>query len=723
MALQMSWQPNNPNNNPKRKINNRPPLGLKNLGNSCYLNSVLQCLTYTPPLANFCLKSQHTSLCDSAAAERDRKSDCPFCILERRIVRSLCSDLTLDAPYKITNCLRIFAEHFRLGRQEDAHEFLRYVIDACHNTCLRLKKLQQHRRKAVVNGSGNEDFGGNSVVMDIFGGSLQSQVKCLSCGKESNKVDEIMDISLDVMHSASLKEALHKFFQAEVLDGNNKYKCDNCKKLVSAKKQMSILQAPNVLVIQLKRFEGIFGGKIDKAIAFEEVLVLSSYMCKASQDPHPEYNLFASIVHSGFSPDSGHYYAYIKDAMNRWYCCNDSFVSLSTLKEVLSEKVYILFFSRSKQRPVATSTGLTTNGMKYNGINGNGTSKILKTGLHKVVSMKQAGDLSCDDKDKATLSKVDTVPYSPQMPCESNGKSNVKQISTPVNNVKLIFHKKESSEKNGDVKASNFKRRTENNGPPFKHTNGISKSSDVVTDGERSHSVLLSNGRDNIQSISNNSSAVKGRSPSHQLLENGGLSSDTNKLSFNEKLKEENSCTLSAEDARSSLDNEKLSSNEKTGDSCNLLAKDGQSHLKLDKVSSKRKLHPEDSCISFAEGDKSCAKPGETNSKIELQGNDMSILLADDAESRRKLQELKETLEKEASQVLRSCGWSDDVHDFMRSKGFCEAGNESLSRNYKKRSLIEEARKKFAPRIPESLKESLVKRLRSFSEEKQFSCP
>lgn len=84
----------------------------------------------------------------------------------------------------------------------------------------------------------------------------------------------------------------------------------SCKKLVSAKKQMSILQAPNVLVIQLKvvdclllyraffvdmdllwfkvfyigqRFEGIFGGKIDKAIAFEEVLVLSSYMCKASQ--------------------------------------------------------------------------------------------------------------------------------------------------------------------------------------------------------------------------------------------------------------------------------------------------------------------------------------------------------------------------------------------------------------------------------------------------------
>ena len=67
---------------------------------------------------------------------------------------------------------------------------------------------------------------GNTVVKDIFGGALQSQVKCLGCGGESNKVDEIMDISLDIFNSGSLKEAMHKFFQPEVLDGNNKYKCD-----------------------------------------------------------------------------------------------------------------------------------------------------------------------------------------------------------------------------------------------------------------------------------------------------------------------------------------------------------------------------------------------------------------------------------------------------------------------------------------------------------------
>lgn len=149
--------------------------------------------------------------------------------MEKQIARSLRVDLAQDAPSKIQSCLRIFAEHFRCGRQEDAHEFLRYVIDACHNTCLRLKKL---RRKGGGGGGGGEDGGSggggssSTVVKEIFGGALQSQVKCLCCGYESNKVDEIMDISLDVFRSNSLRDSMQKFFQPEVLDGNNKYKCD-----------------------------------------------------------------------------------------------------------------------------------------------------------------------------------------------------------------------------------------------------------------------------------------------------------------------------------------------------------------------------------------------------------------------------------------------------------------------------------------------------------------
>ncbi|KAG7548581.1 Papain-like cysteine peptidase superfamily [Arabidopsis suecica] len=62
-----------------------------------------------------------------------------------------------------------------------------------------------------------------------------------------------MDISLEILHSISIKESMQKFFQSEILDGNNKYKCETYDKLVTARKQMSsILQMPNILVIQLK---------------------------------------------------------------------------------------------------------------------------------------------------------------------------------------------------------------------------------------------------------------------------------------------------------------------------------------------------------------------------------------------------------------------------------------------------------------------------------------
>ncbi|KAJ4842318.1 hypothetical protein Tsubulata_039691 [Turnera subulata] len=544
-GLQMSWQPGLLSS--KRK-GGGPPLGLKNLGNSCYLNSVLQCLTYTPPLANFCLRSQHSSLCDS-----DRDRDCPFCILEKRIVRSLRLDLPLDAPLKMQSCLRIFADHFRCGRQEDAHEFLRYVIDACHNTSLRLLKLRRNPNPNDASPSPSP-AATSTVVKDIFGGSLQSQVKCLSCHCESNKVDEIMDISLDVLHSASLKDALHKFFRPEILDGNNKYKCDNCKKLVAARKQMSILEAPNVLVIQLKRFEGMFGGKIDKPIAFEEVLLLSGFMSKASQDPQPEYNLFGTIVHSGYSPESGHYYAYIKDASGRWYCCNDSYVSLSNLQDVLSEKVYILFFSRTNEKSVSNSTTLVSAGVKSSLSNGSGTSDSPKSAhLSKVMPAKPVAERS-SRRDVPAISHVDKVPNSLQVKFENLGSKRV----LPTAGGKIGIHNSHNAEMNGDVKESAYvdKLEKDRSNGRFRKYKNIS-----VINGQTNHAVAVAKENGHIQNGApvklclvecngSTSGAVAGRRDDRHNFQNDCLNCNLDIPGSKRKLKE-GSCILLAQDAQS----------------------------------------------------------------------------------------------------------------------------------------------------------------------------
>lgn len=501
---------------------------------------------------------------------------------------------------------------------------------------MRLKKL---RRKT----NSSADATAVTIVQDIFGGALQSQVKCLSCHSESNKVDEIMDISLDVLHSNSLKDAMHKFFRPEILDGNNKYKCENCKKLVAARKQMSIFQAPNVLVIQLKRFEGMFGCKIDKPIPFEEILLLSGFMCKSSQDSQPEYNLFGTIVHSGCSPESGHYYAYIKDAIGRWYCCNDSCVTLSTLQDVLSEKVYILFFSRTNREPLSTSTPSVSRGGKSCFSNGNeGFESPKSAGLSKVMGAKSYRQSSRSNM--PTISKIDKKPSGLQVKIDDIFRNSGSKRVFPTVDGEVGIHKAHNIEMDGDVKEPAYVEKFEKDSA---NRDGCDKYRKACSINDKSHQTFplaKANGR----------------------AQNGTANSMKPHL---------NECNDSVNSERSN-DHHKYQND---GLNCT-----------SDIQRSKRKLE-DDSCV----------------------------LLAQDAQSHARIEEMKESLKHKASSVLRSCGWTDKVYSFMCSRKRLCTGVQTLP-NVKelKNLLIADAKPTFISQVPESLKEDLIKHIRSFSKEK-----
>ncbi|KAK0599890.1 hypothetical protein LWI29_009552 [Acer saccharum] len=112
---------------------------------------------------------------------------------------------------------------------------------------------------------------------------------------------------------------------------------------------------------------------------------------------------------------------------------------------------------------------------------------------------------------------------------------------------------------------------------------------------------------------------------------------------------------------------------------------------------------------------------GSDISGSKRKSEESCILIAQDVQSQEKVEELKKTLEKEAILVLQSCGWYEKVYSFMCSrKRLCipEAVNTPCGMDLKKK-LIADAKPTFISQIPESLKEDLIKHIRSFSKEKQ----
>ncbi|KAK0545084.1 ubiquitin-specific protease doa4 [Tilletia horrida] len=371
--------------------------GLKNLGNSCYMNATLQCLSATTSVTEFFLDNRYKK-----AVNRSNPLGTQGVLAEAfahlaRVMWSEAYDFV--SPVTFREAITRFAPTFRGYEQHDSQEFLTFLLDGLHEDLnyviskppavemtpareAELESLPQQIASAkewAIYKQRND-----SLIVNWFQGQFRNKMTCLTCGKTSTTYNAFMYLSLPLPSGrgysrVSLFECLDAFVRQEVLDKADAWFCPQCKKPRRATKKLSISRLPSILLIHLKRFsfKGPFTDKIETHVTFpHQELDLGRYMptplppnskevvaaaqagipISKSQQPPYIYDLFGVTHHFG-NLTSGHYTASIRNVGEWWYC-DDSKISKGDERQINSNSPYVLWFRRRVQtRPSASSNG------------------------------------------------------------------------------------------------------------------------------------------------------------------------------------------------------------------------------------------------------------------------------------------------------------------------------------------------------------------------------
>ncbi|XP_012165977.1 ubiquitin carboxyl-terminal hydrolase 36 [Bombus terrestris] len=373
--------------------------GMYNVGNTCYLNSTLQALFHVPALVNWLLSdSHHTSKCE----QNDGGGECLTCAVAKTLQSSHQKSGCAIKPFYIYNKLKLICRTMVPGQQEDAHEFLRYLLEG-------MEKAYLARHKASKLDSYSKE---TTPINQIFGGYIRTEVKCLQCRHVSTTFQHFQDLLVDIRKASTLDEALSSYFSREQLD-NNDYKCEACKRRVPATKQFSLERPPKVLCVQLKRFS-VLGGKISKHIGFKQTIDMGPYLWKEPGEPTQSltYKLMSIVTHMGPSVNCGHYTAVAKVSTGQYYSFDDSCVRPLSLSNVFSTNAYIMIFEMEQQTQSQVQAQQT---VKLNGtmtvnntlspsgspMNKTITPKASTSGLHSLNGLINGTSISKDNTDNS----------------------------------------------------------------------------------------------------------------------------------------------------------------------------------------------------------------------------------------------------------------------------------------------------------------------------------
>ncbi|KAJ3713581.1 hypothetical protein FB446DRAFT_638141 [Lentinula raphanica] len=330
--------------------------GLLNLGQTCYLNVILQSFVHNPLLRNHFLGDKHNhKLC--------KIQDCACCEMDKLFIEVYSEDTSPFGPISFLATTWRKSTELAGYAQHDAHEFFITSLNHIHSNC-----------------KGSTNISCNCIIHSTFAGQLQSDVKCERCGNVTSTVDPILDVSLELKDRVisgdksntafSLGACLRKYTQPEKL-GPKDYTCSKCGKASSALKKLSFRRLPPVLSFQFKRYEhkgadkSASAKKLDSPVRLTANLDMMPFTTINMKDNDREnsgppimyhYELFAVINHDG-QLDNGHYTNYARSD-SAWYRFDDDKVTHSSLGACLKSTPYMCFYVKKhlEYKPHITPT-------------------------------------------------------------------------------------------------------------------------------------------------------------------------------------------------------------------------------------------------------------------------------------------------------------------------------------------------------------------------------
>jgi len=303
-------------------------VGLRNLGATCYMNSLVQQFFMVEPLRHGLLSCVEGGLLEGDEKVGDGEGE----------------DSTDDSPKKdnLLYQLQLVFAHLQEsekkafdmkgvceaykdwdgnptnpGEQQDVDEFYAGLMDKLEGY---LKKLPQ-----------------KNLLKDIFGGKICNQIICQVCKKKSERLEDSLVLSLDVKGKRSILDSLDLYVAGEMLDGENKYFCSHCQAKCDSLKRACVENLPNTMILHLKRFEFdlelMRKVKVNDYVEFPRKINMKRYTKVGLEELNEEdgreegyydYELKGVLIHQGTS-DSGHYYSIAKErgGKEEWFMFND----------------------------------------------------------------------------------------------------------------------------------------------------------------------------------------------------------------------------------------------------------------------------------------------------------------------------------------------------------------------------------------------------------------